>query len=213
MKRLLKKGIVIFICIALLLLKNIVVQAQQGELAHFETSTPKTMYLGKQSDELLHKKFKAYKVASFPVAELGKFLNTNNDVESEFQLKLADNVYEIKLQSSKIIAANYKLTIQEPAGMRTIQQAPDNIFYKGFANNDKKNVVRLTLKEGLVSGYIQQNGKEVFIESLTNYIPTAASNDVLVYNTEDAITTENFTCGVTERTNMLESAETQHKQE
>ncbi len=213
MKRVLKKEIVIFICIALLLSKNIVVQAQKGELAYFETSTPKTMALGKRSDELLSKKFKAYEVAAFPVEELGKFLNTNNNIESEFQIKLANKVYEINLQQSKIIASNYKLTIQEPVGMRTIQQAPDNIFYKGFANNDKTNTVRLTLKEGLISGYIQQDGKEIFVESLTNYIPTAAPNDVVIYNTPDAITTENNTCGVTERTGMIERATAQQKLE
>jgi Secretion system C-terminal sorting domain len=213
MKRILKKTGIIFLCTALLLTKNIAVQAQQRELPIFVTSPAQTKHLEKQADEQLNKKFKVYEVASFPVEELGKFLKANNNIESEFQLKLAVKVYEVKLQSSKIVAANYKLTIQEPTGMRTIHEMPDNIFYKGFANNDKTNIVRLTLKEGLVSGYIQQDGKEIFIESLSNYIPTAAPNDVIIYNTTDAIATENNTCGVTERTGMIERATTQQRQE
>ena len=37
-------------------------------------------------------------------------------------------------------------------------------------NSNTNNIVRLTIKEGLVSGFIQNNGNEIFIESLSNFI-------------------------------------------
>lgn len=187
-------------------------QAQQKRLPLFSTNSSVKNLLNTQALVLLNSKFKEFVIASFPTQALSNFLQQNKNIENEFQLALGKDNFNLKLQTVQLVSSNYRFTIQEPTGMRTINEVPENIFYKGYANNDRANIVRLTLKDGLVSGFIQQDGKEIFVESLTNYIPNADPNDVIIYNTVDVILNENSNCGVTERATMLNRANTERLQ-
>lgn len=84
----------------LLLIFAINTIAQQGYANQFTTSATKTNLAVDKNVELLITKFKAYQIATFPVEELSVFLKTSKSTESQFELKLAENVYQINLQQS-----------------------------------------------------------------------------------------------------------------
>jgi Secretion system C-terminal sorting domain/Metallo-peptidase family M12 len=163
----------------------------------------------KQADDL-SKYFKTYNTAVFPTEVLSNFLQKTKEEFSVFKLVIGDSIVTLHLEQSYIVSSNYKLTIQDENGLH--QQAPfvENIFYKGYANDNTNNIVRLTIKEGFVSGFIKTDGKEIFIQSLTDYIKDAGRNDVVIYNATDAIAND-LPCGFTASQKMIETAKHQNE--
>jgi len=196
--------ILTFIFFAIYLLPVCVV-AQQKNTPIFSATSAKTYFDNITSKAVLNNQFKKFTVASFPVTELDNYLQKDGQADKTLQLQIDTAIFYLQLRPSKIAASNFKLTIQTPEGLTATNPVTENIFYKGFANNNVSNTVRLTVKESLVSGFIQQDGKEFFIESLSNYIKDAAANDIVFYNTADVIANGNYNCGVTERAGMLKN--------
>ena len=192
----------IFFCIDTTIAQNI-------NLPLFSTADAKTKVNNDSTLNFLSKKFKAFSIVSFPATEISYFLQSKENSNKAFQLKTATDLFELQLTTSNIVSTNFKLTIQEPSGLKETYPSIENIFYKGFANSNTNNIVRLTEKEGLVSGFIQNDGKEIFIESLSNYIKNVETNDVIIYNSNDIINTESATCGVTDRADFIEKAQRQ----
>ena len=185
--------------------------AQKVSPPVFRTTKAKTKVNDDTTLNFLSRKFKAFNIVSFPASDISIFLQNNSNRNKAFQLKTQQDLFEIQLTPSNIVSKNFKLTIQEPDGLKETYPTIEDIFYKGFANSNTNNIVRLTIKEGLVSGFIQNNGNEIFIESLSNFIKNANPNDVIIYKTTDIITTGNSSCGVTDRTAFIENAQKQNK--
>lgn len=185
--------------------------AQKVSPPGFRTTEAKTELNNDTTLNFLSKKFKVFNIVSFPASDISSFLQDNSNRNKTFQLKTRTDSFELQLIPSEIVSKNFKLTIQEPDGLKETYPTTENIFYKGFVNNNTNNIVRLTIKQGFVSGFIQNNGNEIFIESLSNYIKNANPNDVIIYKTIDIIATGNSSCGVTDRANFIENAQRQNK--
>lgn len=153
----------------------------------------------------LNKYFKKFETAKFPAKALNSFLQQNYDRPSKFKLALADSFITLHLLPSQIVSNDYKLTIQDEHGLQKQKVLLENIFFKGYANDDPNNIVRLTVKEGLINGFIKLNGKEIFIQSAADYIEQNEQNDVVVYYAADVIAND-LPCGFTASKKMIESA-------
>lgn len=164
----------------------------------------------------LYKKFKQFEIAAMPAIAISNFLKEEKNEVLPFVLKTAEQEFQLQLEPADIVGKNFKLIQNNGKGEEVSYPVIENIFYKGFADADKNNLVRLTIKDGLVSGFIQQNGEEIFIESLKNYNLSADKNDVIIYKTKDVIDTYNSKCGATDREefqNRMEAQEAQQKEE
>ena len=153
----------------------------------------------------LKKYFKTFETAKFPAKALSNFLQQNHDRPSVFKLAITDSFITLHLQPSQIVSNEYELTIQDEHGLQKQRVLLENIFYKGYANDDQNNIVRLTIKEGLVNGFIKINGKEIFIQSAADYVQQLEQNDVVIYQAADVIGND-LPCGFTASKKMIETA-------
>ncbi len=195
---------------------NTSASAQKKEVPVFSTTTATSVLNKTAITDSLYKKFKQFEIAAMPTIAISNFLKEEKNEVLPFVLKTAEQEFQLQLQPADIVGKNFKLIQNNGKGEEVSYPVIENIFYKGFADADKKNLVRLTIKDGLVSGFIQQNGEEFFIESLKNYNKSADKNDVIIYKTKDVIDTYNLKCGATDREefhNRMEAQQAQQKEE
>ncbi len=69
--------------------------------------------------------------------------------------------------------------------------------YKGYVNGDIDRPVRLTIKDGHVSGYIKDDSEMFFIEPATQFAKNSNSDDFIMYRAADIIDPVNLTCEAT----------------
>lgn len=131
---------------------------------------------------ILKQKFHSFKIIQLPSKQMAAYCSANN-LKKNLQLQIGSGLaFNFYLTPSNLFAEDYKLQMLTPAGLQTIYSKPDFLF-KGKTNNG--GYVRLAIKEGFISGSIQENGKEYFIEPAKHYVTTARSDEFVVYEKED----------------------------
>ncbi len=158
------------------------------------TALTKTSH-AQQIEKQLQGKFKKYETASLPLAKLYTYLATENDPTKRLMLQAAGHTFRLQLIASDLISNKYKLIVRSNTGEQETSPLYKNAFFKGVENGKSNQQVRFSLTHSFISGYIQQDGEEYFIESLSEYAGDALENEIVVYNAKDVIVNENRGCG------------------
>ena len=152
-----------------------------------------TPSLAVEQQQDLSQYFINYQVAEVNASQVLQLIN-KDDQFPEMHLSLAGHEWDLQLQEKHLKSADYKLLINSPEGSR-MEDGSKAVFYKGYANNDPQNRVRLTLDNGLFSGMITENGQTYFVESLKRFSNRAVSdNQVVIYSAEDVIAAGKLGC-------------------
>src|SRR5436190_2514799 len=156
----------------------------------------------------LKNKFHRFTTIQLETAELSRHIHRKSNTSFHLGLGL-DKAWDIDLQPSDIVTPNYILKIQTAQGLQTIASHPDFLFKGKVKGSSKDEQVRLTIKEGLIYGSIQANGKEYFIESLNRFTDIKKKDAYVVYEAKDVISSEPFSCGFQDKKSSLRETEQQ----
>lgn len=190
----------LIVLLTLLFQLTITAFAQNKSLPVFEA---KTIEVNTNS---LRTNFRHYSALTLKSKQLSEFVSRN--IKSSFRLDLgSDKQWDIDLEPSGIVADNYRLKVLVPAGMQNLSSHPGFLFKGKVRGSNKEEQVRLAIKEGFVYGSIQAGGKEYFIEPMSRFTMTKQKDEYIVYESNDIIRTESFSCGVQDKTSALKKVE------
>ncbi len=137
---------------------------------------------GARMDQL-DKELTSYLVYSLNVAELSSYVASNE--ESTFKLTFSDTLeWDLVIEPSNLLAPNYKSTIITDSGEESGDPI-DAIFYKGQTTTGSN--VNLMLEGGIISGFVQDDINEIYIESSSEMGLDPLENEIIIYNTVDII--------------------------
>ena len=143
---------------------------------------------------LLHDKFSDYLILQLdPTTWSDTLKNVNIEMKVDFKVG-REHIFNITLEPSRILSSDYFITLQHEDGETEIIRRNRNIAFKGFANGDLDNIIRLTVDHNFVYGYIHIDEKRYFIEPL-RFMTDDGSQDLFIfYEAESILETmpENF---------------------
>lgn len=141
--------------------------------------------------------FKQYTILKVPATKITAFFSEKNNVSVNIGLQITDSLlFNLQLVQNLIIADNFLLTTQTPQGKVVINNHP-NYFYKGKLLNEEQSDVRISIKEGIIYGYIKKGGKEFFIDPLSRYDKNLPADEFIFYEVKDIVNTD-ISCGFTD---------------
>jgi Secretion system C-terminal sorting domain len=150
---------------------------------------------GNYPAQLLKNKFRKFTGVKIASKEIFDYCKNIRSQKKSLQLRLASGLnFDLELESSNIVPANYMLRIQTPDGIKTLESNPD-FLYKGKTKLGGE--VRLAIKEGFISGSISDSEKEYFIEPMKHFYKQANADEFIIYEPSDLIDTS-FRCGFTD---------------
>lgn len=144
-------------------------------------------YTSTQLDTL----FRAYDIYDINFQNVYDRINADVYV-AEFELNFGNYSFEIQLQRNDVRNRDYVfLENGQKVFQRDISDTTEVLqTFKGFANGDVQNIVRLNISEDNFWGYIHDNltGEWIFIEGLNSITRrTDLNNAVIIYHLEDVI--------------------------
>lgn len=113
---------------------------------------------------------------------------------SKMRFRAADQNIEIKLRPHDLRAPNYRAENTGIDGNTPVKRSPVNTFI-GVVNGDTNSNARINIVSGRFEGYFETQGTRYFIEPAANYSASADARDHVVYRPEDALRTNEFSCG------------------
>ncbi len=151
----------------------------------------------------LAESFSSYKVFSLDFSQINKYVKERYADNLIFLNLNINNVYEwqLTLEPNDMRSIGYKSVITTDNG--EIEQKLQAVnTYKGFLNSNENDIVRLTIEDNNINGYIIENGEMHYIEQLKNFISDARPSQLIMYSPDDVIKKESFSCGVIEIENQ-----------
>lgn len=122
--------------------------------------------------------FKSYTIGSLSTEATAKLLRSKDHFE-EIEIKIEEKTFSFNLQARDIRPAHYKLRVQDEHGTREMARSPNKTYY-GYTN-DSHNDVRITADNQFFYALIEQSNDEFFIEPARNIVPTAPSDQFVMY--------------------------------
>lgn len=157
---------------------------------------------------LLKTKFYHFSAIQLETKKLSEL--THQNAVSSFRLNLGnDKEWDIDLEPSAIPTSDYRLKVLTPDGVQIVSSHPDFLFKGKVKGSNKNEQVRLAIKEGLIYGSIQADGKEYFIEPLSRFTSAKEKDQYIVYEANDVKDNESFTCGIRAEGSGLKKPEQQ----
>lgn len=140
----------------------------------------------------LNEKFSDYTIFSMDTRQLNDLKRSNHD-NLVASINLSKNQsWDLVLEPNDLRAASYQAILYTDKGEES--WAYELSTYKGYANQNNENEVRLTIKDDYVSGYISEGGELYYIEPVSQIVKSSQSNDFVIYRTSDMKQTANITC-------------------
>ncbi len=140
--------------------------------------------------------FADFQVFEIDAAALAAHLNEPRTA-SRVQLQLGRSFdWDLVLFENDLRGSDYQMRI---ASERGVEIAPprENITFAGHPA-DGSGEVRLTISDGFIFGYVEQNEERFFIEPARRFDRSATNNQFIVYSTGDVLPRESVKCGVTD---------------
>ncbi len=106
----------------------------------------------------------------------------------------AERSIEIALKPHDLRSSNYRAENTGIDGNTAVKSAPINTFI-GVVSGEANSNSRINVVGGRFEGYFESRGEKYFIESAANYSDAAGSSDYVVYRPQDALRTDEFSCG------------------
>lgn len=147
-----------------------------------------------RTSEQLRSEFREYQTYRLDSRSFNAYVKAES-AEREVRLKLG-NEYEWHLQlvADDVRSEDYKMVIQTEAGRQVLERS-ENKTYSGYLLSGAAGSARLTIDDGFIYGYVEQNGETFFIEPARRFRSAAGRNEFVVYNEEDVIDPANHSCG------------------
>jgi hypothetical protein len=145
---------------------------------------------------VLNKTFSKYDVYSVDVNAVQSFLKKDGSF-SRVDLNFGGNYqWQLTMELYDILSADYTMTEATPTGV-IIYPRPESFTYKGYNGSDPADLVYLSVLPNFMSGFVQQNGEQYFIEPVSEFDKTAGDQLYVIYNSKDVKPDPSMTCGVT----------------
>ncbi|MBK6750816.1 MAG: VCBS repeat-containing protein [Pyrinomonadaceae bacterium] len=112
----------------------------------------------------------------------------------KMRFRTAGGAVEIALQPHDLRAPDYRAENTGFEGNTAEERRPVNTFI-GTVNGDSGSNARLNLLRGGYEGFFELRGTRYFIEPAINYSAAAEPRDHIIYRPQDAIRTDEFSCG------------------
>lgn len=140
----------------------------------------------------LDEKFSDYTIFSMDTRQLNDLRKSTSQTFSA-NISLSKNQsWDLVLIPNDLRAASYQAIVYTDKGEQTWDYEVHT--YKGYANQNTENEVRLTIKDDHVSGYISEGDDLYYIEPVRQIVKSSNSNDFVIYLTSDMTQTTNITC-------------------
>lgn len=136
-------------------------------------------------------KWDIYRIDAKAMADYLKAKGQQGDI----QLELGAQRFQLSLQDNEIRPQNALMQLQTPQGLQTAANTGD-VCFKGHESGG--GMVRLSIAEGLVYGYIRVGDLRYYIEPLRYYDDAAAADEFILYERRDVVPNENVTCALIE---------------
>jgi hypothetical protein len=141
----------------------------------------------------LSKHFKKHRLQALDLKEISTFVATRQQ-KSQFALNIADERFMVEVEPVDMRAEGFKAIAMTDKGPIELVQTVSNT-YKGFANGDKSNTVRLNISDSIFEGYIKIRNRWLYIDKLNHFVPEESNDKVVVYNADDVIPDATKKCG------------------
>jgi PKD repeat protein len=167
----------------------------------------------KTAENDLSKKFSEYGIVSLPIADLNKFVKSNNKSFSNIALDVPSfGVFELEIFPYDIISPDYTATIITNSGKQIIDN-PGVITYRGSLKNIPNSKVFLTITDDCFFGSIFDGYKEYMVEPL-GYLKEndKTANAFVFYETSKVTYNTDNVCGVTDVQNVINNNNTANQQ-
>ncbi len=130
---------------------------------------------------------------------------------SSFRLDISNDMqWDIDLEPAGITTVNYHLKVLTPQGTQTLTSHADFLYKGKVKGSTKDEQVRLAIKEGFIYGSIQVDSKEYFIEPSNRFTGTKEKDVYILYEANDVINKEVFSCGVKDKDVSINEAQRQN---
>ncbi|MGY3793811.1 T9SS type A sorting domain-containing protein [Aquimarina sp. 433] len=166
-------------------------QIKEGsDFDHVDDYRPKIFQLKETNERVdsLEEYFKSYQLLDFNFEEVYHHVKRDNYI-SEFLLAAENWKYEISLQSNDIRSPEYVESINGEIINQTDEaNNTQSNTYKGVADKNRNNIVRVTITKDNFWGYIYNQEKDdwLFFESTQHFLKDdEARNYLLVYHLKD----------------------------
>ncbi|HEV8271196.1 MAG TPA: T9SS type A sorting domain-containing protein [Chitinophagaceae bacterium] len=161
------------------------------------------------STESLKNKFHHFSAFQLESKKLSQLVHENTI--SSFRLDISnDKQWDIDLEPAGITTADYHLKVLTPQGTQTLTSHGDFLFKGKVKGSNKDEQVRLAIKDGFIYGSIQAGGKEYFIEPSNRFTGTKGKDVYVMYEANDVINKEIFSCGVQDEEASIKEAQQQN---
>lgn len=109
----------------------------------------------------------------------------------------SDTPWQLTLEPNEMRTAQYRATVVTSEGTQTLPFAPCQT-YKGFADGNPAQTVRLLISDKTVQGFIKRKDDVWCIEPLATFTRHSAERTFILFRQADIIPTAGLRCGVTE---------------
>ena len=141
--------------------------------------------LNEQTQQRLSAIFKAYDVYQIDAQAISRFVQGSSQPTTTFSLALEGiDSWDIQLEAADLLADSYQARVLSASGEQVLARQKQ-VTYKGHLVGKPDTEVRLMLDGTHISGFIQQEGRKLYIENVTNIDKEGFDDAFLVYNAAD----------------------------
>jgi hypothetical protein len=147
-------------------------------------------------DSSIHAKvdkwFKAYELTELDLNALNRLANSYDDL---IPLQINQNRWNLKLLKNEIRSPNY-ISVHTNNTKRILQDKKDCITYAGYVNDNPANMIRLTISDEIIRGFIVVDQETFIFDQLRRIIKEGNKNLIILYKAKDVREKNNLLCGV-----------------
>lgn len=191
MKKLIKQP-ALFVCMVVLFV--FVHQVAFSQVQQFTGKNITQLYYNVQRQaDPISKYLKKYDVYSLDINGLASYVKGHSP-KAQFVLTLASQQFNLELELNDMRGVNFKAVAMTDTGPKELAQTFANT-YKGFADNNRSNIVRLNIDASTFEGYINIGKKWLYIDKLNRYLPHESTDKIIIYDGADVIPNPTLKCG------------------
>lgn len=137
-----------------------------------------------------------YETLDLPLMEsVHRFMKSSKGFQKNINLNIGKNKsWNLSLVPSQLISEDFQFHVLTDQGP-IVAPLDKNIAFKGYANNNPENEVRMTITKEWMYGFVIINGEKHYIEPLSNLISGSKKGSHIIYKQSDVKHDPTLTCG------------------
>lgn len=141
----------------------------------------------------INTKFTSSSKTQIDIASIHQALSAG---ERRLSVQVGEENWRFELTENSLIAPDYFVTIAGKNGQTVLKEHTVKTF--DGVMEGRSGHISLTIDKDFINALISTGKEEYFIEQAWLFDPESSKDEVLIYNSRDAITDGTFTCGVTD---------------